>query len=242
MVGSIPYSSDFALNVYYPEESGEWPVAVVFHGGEVTANSMAVYASQVAESGVVVFVPEFSSTPAQLAEALHSGAEDGVCAMRYARAHASDFGGSSERVVTAGLSYGAVVAALMTLAADQFEGDCVEADELSAFADGFVGLDGLYDFVELPGVLGFQDRYTIEELEKASVSTYVAAPPIEGVRFQLFTGSDPVAQEQTELFRTLLDTVGYQVEVLARPDVAHSVMFPTQAEGAVQALVEMASG
>lgn len=238
----VPYSSGFTLDVYSPAWDGEWAVAVVFHGGEVVKASMADYATQVAERGVVVFVPEFSSTPAQLAEGLDLGAEDGVCAMRYARSHAGEFGGNGDRVVAAGLSYGAIVAALMNLAADRFAGDCFEADDVSGFADGLVGLDGFYDFAELPEVLGFQDRNTVEELEMASATTYVTAPPRDGVRFQLFTGNNTVAQDQAELFRALLDGVGYQVEVHARPDVPHTVMFPTQAEGAVQALVDMASG
>lgn len=242
VVNDIPYSQTFGLNVYYPEESGEWPTAVVFHGGEVSKGSMADYARQVAAGGVVVFVPEFSSTPAQLAEVLHLGAEDGVCAMRYARAHASEFGGDGDRVVTAGLSYGAVVGALMTLAGDHFESDCLVEEDVTAMGDGFVGLDGLYDFDQAPEALGFHDLYTMEQLRTASATTYVETPARGDVRFVLFTGSNSAGQDQAELFRARLAEVGYQVEVLARPDVPHTVMFPTQAEGAVQALVEMASG
>ena len=108
----VPYSSAFSLDVYYPDAPGPWPVAVVFHGGEVSKSSVYTYASQVAEQGVVVFVPEYSSTPAQLSEALHLGGEDAVCAMRFARVHASGFDGSGDRIVAAGASYGANVAAL----------------------------------------------------------------------------------------------------------------------------------
>lgn len=238
----VAYSTEFTLDVYYPEEGGEWPVAVVFHGGEVLKESMADYASQVAEGGVVVFVPEFSSTPAALSDVLHRGAEDAVCAMRYARARASDFGGNGNRVVAAGLSYGAVVGALMTLAGDQFEGDCLVESDVTAMGDGFVGLDGLYDFAELPEALGFHDLYSMDQMQTASATNYVMQPAREDVDFVLFTGSDAFAQDQAELFRARLDDAGYPVDILARPDVPHSVMFPTQAEGAVEALIKMAFG
>jgi hypothetical protein len=242
VVHDISYSETFTLNVYYPEESSEWPVAVVFHGGEVTKDSMSSYATQVAEGGIVVFVPEFRSTPEQLAEGIHVGFDDAACAMRFARQYASDYGGNAERIVTGGVSYGADVAAAMTLAGDQFGEGCLVGDEQSAMGDGVVGLDGLYDAVEAPELLGWHDLYSMEQLEKASATSYVEAPAREDVRFVLFTSSDSFAQDQAELFRSLLANVGYPVEILARPDVPHTAMFPTQAEGAVEALITMASG
>lgn len=157
---------------------------------------MRTYASQVAEGGVVVFVPEYSSTPDQVSHGLHLGADDAVCAMRYARVHASEFGGTGDRIVTAGHSYGANVAALMAMAGGQFEGDCLVVDEVSAVADGFVGLDGMYDFTTLPRSLGFYDFYTVAEMEYASAITYIGPSRGDRPTFQLFTGRETASQDQ----------------------------------------------
>ena len=137
---------------------------------------------------MVVFVPEYSSTPAQLSEVLHLGGDDAVCAMRFARAHASDFNGNGDRIVTAGASYGANVAALMTLAPDMFEGDCIVGSEVSAAAAGLLGLDGMYDFASMPDELGFHDFYTVAEMQRASALTYVEpAEPGDDTVIELFT-------------------------------------------------------
>ncbi len=237
----VPYMSEFALDVYYPEASGPWPVAVVFHGGEVSKSSVRSFASEVAELGVVVFVPEYSSTPAQVSEVLHLGGDDAVCAMRYARAHASDFNGSGDRIVTAGASYGANVAALMTLAPDRFEGDCMVGSEVSAAADGLLGLDGMYDFATLPDVLGFPDFYTVEEMRRASALTYVeAAEPGDDTVIELFTGRETAAQEQAAAFGDSLTAAGYEVSIVPQPDLPHSAF--ANAPGSVEALTDMAFG
>jgi acetyl esterase/lipase len=236
----VPYTSQFALDVYYPDAPGPWPVAVVFHGGQVLKSSVRTYASQVAEGGVVVFVPEYSSTPGQLSEVLHLGVEDAVCAMRFARAHATDYDGSGDRIVTAGASYGANVAALMVLASDEFEGDCLVGSEVSATADGLVGLDGMYDFATLP--LGFGDYYTAEEMQRASALTYVEpVEPGDDTPIVLFTGREPASQQQADLFNDSLTAAGYEVQRVRQPDLGHGA-YGGAAPGTVEALTDMAFG
>ncbi|MDH3755107.1 MAG: alpha/beta hydrolase [Acidimicrobiia bacterium] len=238
----VPYSSSFDLDVYHPDATGPWPVAVVFHGGEVLKSSVRSYASAVAERGVVVFVPEYSSTPEQVSDVLHLGGEDAVCAMRFARAHASDFDGHGDRIVVAGASYGANVAALMVVAADEFEGGCVAGSEVSPAADGLVGLDGMYDFTELPRELGFHEDYTVEEMERASAITYVEPAELEDdTPIELFTGREAVTQHQAALFSDSLTAAGYEVVLVPQPELAHGA-YGGVAPGTVEALTDMAFG
>ena len=162
--------------------------------------------------------------------------------MRFARTHASDFDGSGNRIVTAGASYGANVAALMVLASDQFEGDCLVSSEVSAAADGLLGLDGMYDFTTLPRVLGFYDEYTVEEMQRASAITYVEQDePGRETVFELFTGREPVSQEQAELFSDSLTAAGYEVLLVPQPDQPHSA-YGGEAPGIAEALADMAFG
>ena len=187
----------------------------------------------------MVFVPEYSSTPDQLSDVLHQGVDDAVCAMRFARAHSSDYDGSGDRLVTAGASYGANVAALMVLASDEFEGDCLVGSEVSAAADGLVGLDGMYDFASLP--LGFGDFYTVDEMQRASALTYVEPAASGDVPIQLFTGLETASQEQADLFSDSLTAAGYDVVRVRQPDLPHSA-YGGAAPGTVEALTDMAFG
>jgi acetyl esterase/lipase len=237
----VPYCSDFVLDVYYPNAPGPWPVAVVFHGGEETRQHISGFARPVAEGGVVVFVPDYSSTPDALADGFRPAVEDAACAMRFARAHASEFEGNAGRIVAAGHSFGGAVAALMVVAGDAFQrDDCLSTPEFSAAADGLVGLDGAYDLVELPAEVGFRDWYTVEQLQEASATEYIE-PAAEGddTGFVLFTGREAAAQHQARLFHDALTAAGYRVDSVHLPDAGHGA-FASGAPGTVDALVDMA--
>lgn len=237
----VPYTSELAVDVYYPDASGAWPVAVVFHGGEEHKETMRRYASLVAEAGVVVFVPEYRASPQQLPDSPLGGVEDAACAMRFARAHATGFGGSADRVVTAGFSMGGNQAAIMVLAGDQFEGDCLVGSEISAVGDGFVGLDAGYDFVEMAQAAAVGEMYTLADMQRASAVNHIEpASSGDDTPFELFTGSTEVIHRQGENFRDGLAAAGYQVNLTRHPSVPHWAGAWADAPGTVEALIDMA--
>ena len=130
----------------------------------------------------------------------------------------------------------------MMLAANEFEGDCLVGSEVSAAADGLVGLDGMYDFTSLPHVLGFHVYYTVEEMQRASAITYIdGAEPGDDTAVELFTGREPASQQQARLFRDGLTAAGYEVVVTPQPDLPHSA-YGGAAPGTVDALTGMAFG
>ncbi len=238
----VPYTSELTVDVFHPDADGTWPVAVVLHGGEDHKETMTSFARAVARQGVVVFVPEWRSFPAQLEEHRLAALEDAACAIRFARDRAAEYDGDGERVVMAGWSLGANFAAIAVLGDDPAEGDCTVDPEVSARAQGLVGLDGVYDFTEL--LLAeptSPDWWTIEDMNEISADTYVRA--FEGDDFpvfHLFTGAVEELHAQAERFRDDLEQAGFAVELVRHPELSHgSVIF---APGTVEALVDLAFG
>jgi acetyl esterase/lipase len=215
----LPYTSQLAVDVYYPDAEGPWPVAVVLHGGEDHKSTMYGYGRAAARQGMVAFVPEWRSFPAQLEESRLAPLEDIACAIRFAPDRAGVYGGDGERIVMAGWSLGGGFAAIAVLRNDPVEGDCAVALDVSARADGLVGLDGVYDFAEL---WDEPTSWTSEELDEISAQSYVRPwegddPPV----FRLFTGLVDELNVQAERFRDALEEAGYEVELVRHPDRSH---------------------
>jgi acetyl esterase/lipase len=238
----VPYTSRLTVDVYYPESKGLWPVAVVLHGGEDHKETMTGYAQAAARQGVVVFVPEWRSFPAQLEEHRLAAIEDVACAVRFARERAGDYGGDGARIVMAGWSLGANFAAIAVLRDDPVEGHCVVGPDVSSLAQGLVGLDGAYDFAEL--ILADPNppvSWTMDEVNEISAHTYVrTAEGDDPPAFRLFSGIEEQLHAQAERFRDDLQQAGYDVELVRHSELSHSaVIF---AAGTVDALVDLAFG
>ena len=102
----VAYTSERSLDIYAPEEGSGWPVVVYFHGGPPVpgARDDPATLSAIAEQGVVVYAPDWSSSgPA-------GGSQDSICAVAYAEATAADHGGDADAVTLAGYSTGGYTA------------------------------------------------------------------------------------------------------------------------------------
>lgn len=129
------------LDVYRPASpSGPHPVIVFFYGGSWNSGSRAGYGfvgRALAARGFVVVVPDYRLLPKH---AYPDFVEDGAAAVRWAEAHAGEYGGDPRRIVLAGHSAGAYIAAMLAV------------DERWLGADrgavkGLIGLAGPYDFL-----------------------------------------------------------------------------------------------
>jgi acetyl esterase/lipase len=180
---------------------------------------MSGLASAIAGQGAVVFSAEWrSSAPSSVAD-IGKGAEDVACAVRFARLHGAEYGANEKRVVLVGHSAGGGIGALMMLAGDEFQGDCLTA-EGSAVPDAFVGLDGMYDAISFipEGVL----RAAPAECAKMSPFTYVGREPIRaGSHFVLFVSDNRLALQHAQAFRDSLQAAGYDVSLARIPGVDH---------------------
>lgn len=214
----LAYTNELVLDVYAPTTAGNWPVVVVLPFG-VGKGSVSGLASAIAGQGAVVFAAEWhSSEPRSVAE-IAQGAEEVACAVRFARAHAPEYGAKDKRMVLVGHSAGGGIGALMMLAGDEFHGDCLTAQG-SALPDAFVGLDGTYDVISFipEGVL----RAAPAQCAGISPFTYVGRRPIRpGSRFVLFVSDNRLLQQQAQAFRDALRAAGYDVSLAQIPRVDH---------------------
>ena len=129
------------LDVYTPRTlgTGQRPVVVFFYGGSWSSGDRAGYAfvgRALAARGFVVVVPDYRLVPTVRYPAF---VEDGAAAVRWAEAHAADYGGAPGRVVLMGHSAGAYIAAMLAVD-DRWLGPA------RAGVRGLVGLAGPYDF------------------------------------------------------------------------------------------------
>lgn len=129
------------LDVYAPAEKGgaARPVIVFFYGGSWSSGERGGYAfvgRALASRGFVTVISDYRLAP----EVTYPGfVEDGAAAVRWVRAHAGDYGGDGERIVLAGHSAGAYIAAMLAT-----DGRWLGADRKAV--RGLAGLAGPYDF------------------------------------------------------------------------------------------------
>jgi acetyl esterase/lipase len=140
----IPYAyvdgDTTSLDVYAPSEPGPWPVIVTAHGWAQDQDFLMPLAEAIASRGAVVYNVNVDYGFPNLI-----GIKRIACAIRFARATAEDNGGDPNRITLVGSSLGAASGAVVALAGDDFEGDCVENDA-SALPDALVAFEGPYDY------------------------------------------------------------------------------------------------
>jgi acetyl esterase/lipase len=127
------------LDVYAPPGAKDRPVIVFFYGGSWNTGERARYSflgRALAARGFVTVVPDYRLVP----EVTYPGfVEDGAAAVRWVRENAKNYGGDGERIVLAGHSAGAYIAAMLAV-----DGRWLGSDR--AAVRGLVGLAGPYDF------------------------------------------------------------------------------------------------
>lgn len=142
VAAGIAYGNDprQRLDVYVPAGGAEGrPVVVFFYGGSWASGSRTGYGfvgRALAARGFVTIVPDYRLVPDH---PYPDFVEDGAAAVRWTQAHAENYGGDPQRIVLAGHSAGAYIAAMLAV-------DERWLGEIRAAVRGLVGLSGPYDF------------------------------------------------------------------------------------------------
>jgi acetyl esterase/lipase len=136
------------LDVYRPEVGAAGlPVVVFFYGGAWQTGSRSDYvfvAAGLARRGMVVVVPDYRLSPGVRFPVF---VEDAARAVAFTRRNAVDWGGDPARLVVAGHSAGAHIAAMLALD-PHYLADAGDSREALA---GAVGISGPYDFLPITG-------------------------------------------------------------------------------------------
>ena len=228
VIKDIPYTSQLKLDVYKPSEPGPWPVVVALHGGGQNKDLFNVFSKRIAELGAVVFTPSWRGSEPQgeqiTRELIIGGWEDAACSIRFARANASEYGGDPGRIVIVGYSGGGTSGAVMALAGDDFDGDCLVSG-FSSFPDTFVGVDGAYDIVKCCIPESLYAKASPEDWELIVPYTYIDRQPIRSdVKFHLIVGGTAELVEMAETFNMKLMAAGYEAKLTQFPGVDHGAI------------------
>jgi acetyl esterase/lipase len=112
----------------------------MIHGRPRTPTDMVELAKAVARSGAVVFNADYRGVRPVEQQGWPEAIDDVACAVRFARVHAADYGGDGAQLVLVCHSFGGYVGTLVALAGDEFDGDCLVGDDVSALPAVWVGI------------------------------------------------------------------------------------------------------
>ena len=203
------------LDVYAPVRAnkGPLPVIIFIYGGS-WANGMregyGFAARALAAGGFITIVPDYRLVP----EVYFPGfVEDCAAAVRWARAHAKDYGGDPDRIVLVGHSAGAYNAAMLALDPEFLGGD-------RAAIKGFAGLAGPYDFLPLDGAISTTTFGRWPRPEETQPIHYAdaSAPPMLLLHGQ---EDDTVWPKNSINLDRKLRSVGVPSQLKIYPDLGH---------------------
>jgi acetyl esterase/lipase len=118
----VPYTDAASLDVHAPRRPRLAPVVVTLHGCCGDKHDLTALAHGLAEQGAVVF--NASWRIGADAAGYPQAYERAACAVRFARARARLYGGDPGRVTLVGWSDGALLAAVIGNAGEEFQGPC----------------------------------------------------------------------------------------------------------------------
>lgn len=209
----MPFIDGFLLDVHAPDRPGRLPAVVAFHGASGGKASMTAFASDLAAVGLTVFNAEWLAPERPLgAGAAVRSFEAAACALRFARAHATEYGAEAGSLVVVGKSAGGLAGAVVSLAVGEFAGACdvPGPDPVVAL---FIGLEGRYvGATDGPGGLepaAREDPSLVERLDPRSYLDRATAP-----RVVLFLGDEfAPAVAPAETFLEALRDAGVPAEI-----------------------------
>jgi len=162
--------------------------------------------------------------------------EDVSCAVRFARANSSLYGGDGSTVTLVGHSLGGYVGSVVSLTPNEYQGDCDAVGD--GRPDAFVGLSGNYDLAS-PSVAGDMVKfYGGSVSDTAAVRTLtdpytLGATPQIPIRLVSGLSDTTVPSIVAEYFDDYLEAYSWDVELTLVPGGGHQTILNSDAFGAI---------
>jgi dienelactone hydrolase len=229
----VKYFGDFLLDVHVPAGEGPFRTVVTLHGAMGVKSQMTPLATVLAEDGYLVFNAQWLAQPPLDAAAAVRSFDAAACAVRFAAAHAGEYGGEASPLTVVGMSAGGLAGALASFGGDEFGDGCAASGEAAAVSL-LVGLEGAYVGATERGGLAAAAEEAPELQERLDPRTCLNA---EGpTQVVLFLGDEfAAAVAPAEAFAAALEQAGVSCE-LRRVSGPHLV--PTFVEGVRGLLAE----
>jgi acetyl esterase/lipase len=214
------------LDIYVPAGTGPFPTVVLVRGGPGGPDGRGYldpFAGDLANQGILVYNADFRDIAGQ-GGGYPNGFEDVACAIRYARADASQFGGNASPITLVGHSLGGWVGSVVALDQKEFGGFCLAGG--SGRPDAFVGLAGNY---QISAGYNASDLYTFFGGSLSGLpAAYGAGNPFNyatgssiPVRLVAGTGDGTVDPAQSVALNAFLVQQGWNVTLTMIPDGTH---------------------
>ena len=205
------------LDVYAPEEAQNAPVVVFFYGGSWRNGQRSQYrfvGDTLARRGIVTVIPDYRLYPDVQFPLF---VEDGAKAVAWVRDHIAAYGGDPDRIVLAGHSAGAHIAALLALDDGYLQSENVDRRAIR----GMLGMAGPYGFDLLTLASTRPIFETVgDDRDKAIPTVFVssAAPPMVLLHGR---DDDTVEPANTQDLAGALRDSGVPVDVFMYDGVGH---------------------
>ncbi len=225
------------LDVYAPSEGNSWPVVIVVHGVLQDKNTFVALAETIASQGAVVYNINVEHTFPSTIAIEHIG-----CAVRFARAMATDYGGDPSRITLVGNSAGANTGVIVALSGDDFGEDCVVTNG-SAQYDAFVGYEGAYHIATTVFPYPYDHSFLKDEDPELwqAIDPYFHIGLNSDLQIRLVHGDDADTawydfspDVSTDYYQALVDA-GYDVELTVMEGRSHTAL--TRSTSAAFALI-----
>ena len=213
------------LDIYYPDSASPWPVTMYIHGGgwskgDKAEGAGALEIPALQSAGFMVVAINYRLAPENPFPAM---IEDAKCAVRYLRAHASEYDLDPNRIGVWGGSAGGHLVNLLGTTDESAGFDVGEYLDQSSRVQAVVDMFGPTDLIVQfeGGYEGASRVFAGFDAALASPVTYVTPddPP-----FLLFHGdSDPLVPiEQSQIFLAALQAAGVPAKLVIVENSGHS--------------------
>ncbi|MEP6484855.1 MAG: alpha/beta hydrolase [Rudaea sp.] len=214
------------LDAYAPANASAAPVVVFFYGGSWDSGKRKWYSyvgRTLANNGIVTFIPDYRKYPdVQFPEFVN----DAAVAVRWARDHATEFGGDPSRVYVMGHSAGGQIAALVACDARYLRSVDMQPHDLS----GMIGLAGAYSFLPFverePEIFGASERSQHDSQPINFVNG--DEPPLLLLQG---TDDDEVEPSNAQNMAARAHAIGAPAELKLYPGIGHASIILSLARG-----------
>ncbi|RFU46841.1 alpha/beta hydrolase [Paraburkholderia sp. DHOC27] len=212
------YEPDDRLTSTLPAAPHGRPIVVFFYGGSWQNGERGQYlfvGEALASRGFVAVVPDYRTWPKV---GFPGFIEDAAAAVRWARDHATEFGGDPSTIFLMGHSAGAHIAVLLATDGHYLAGQHMSKRDLS----GVIGLAGPYDFLPLTDPV-LKEIFPLSVRAESQPINFVTGdePPMFLAAGKRDTTVDP---GNTDRLAAKMRAVGDSVEVKHYPYVGHVLL------------------